>query len=130
MELSSQFDNIAFQHSPASGSNRYATMSAMYTGPGEHQGKSIANLTYHEGNGTIKSAYTHEDFQGKGIATSMAREVAENHMPTFPNGRRMMLKHSDNRTFAGDKFAKATSDFTDVPKNRNARKGQKYLKGV
>jgi GNAT superfamily N-acetyltransferase len=86
----------------------------------EHGGRSIGHLDWHPGNNTIHSVYVDPEFQGQGIATHMARQVAENHMPTYPNGRRAQLNHSTNRTPAGERFAQATRDFTYAPPNQNA----------
>lgn len=85
-----------------------------------HEGKSIGNLDWHPSSGIIHSVNVREEHQGQGIATSMARHVAENHMGTYPNGKPIQLSHSNSRSAAGDAFANATRDFTYVPRNLDA----------
>jgi GNAT superfamily N-acetyltransferase len=96
----------------------------------EHEGRAIGHLDWHPGNNTIHSVAVEPEYQGHGIATRMARQVADEHMPTYPNGRKAQLSHSTVRTPAGDRFAQATKDFTYVPPNQNAPRRKTRSRGV
>jgi GNAT superfamily N-acetyltransferase len=99
--------------------------------------RTVGYVSWHPGNNTIYGAWTDDgrengeqvrpSMQGQGIATGLVRDIAENHMPVYPNGRKAQLNHSTKRSPAGDALARKTQDITYVPRNENARKGQKYL---
>ncbi len=96
----------------------------------EHEGKSIGHFDWHPGNNMIHSVQVNPEYRGHGIATHMAREVAENHMPVYPNGKKATLNHSTRRTPDGDRFAQATSSFTYVPPNENAPRRRTRARNV
>ena len=124
MELSSQFGGIEHAFVPAGTRHPNEKTHRLEARKGD---QTVGYVSWHPGSNTIYGAWTDPDHQKQGIATSLVRDIAENHMPVYPNGRQAQLNHSEKRSPAGDALARKTEDFTYVPRNVNARKGQKYL---
>lgn len=123
MELGAQFGGVEHHFIGPSGSDKRAHLQA-HSG-----GRVVSEVSWYPGSNTIHSAWTDEGHQRQGLASGLVRDIAENHMPTYPNGRKATLNHSTNRSPAGDALARSTSDFTYVPRNVNAPKGKRYISG-
>jgi hypothetical protein len=121
MELGNQFGNVEHQYVAPAGSDKRARLQA------HHEGRVVSEVSWYPGSNTIHSAWTDENYQKNGLASGLVREIAQNHMPTYPNGRQAQLNHSTNRSPAGDALAHRTADFTYVPRNVNAPRGQRYI---
>lgn len=121
MEFSQQFEH---HFVPAGTRNVRDTYHRLEARQGD---QTVGYVSWHPGNNTIHGAWTDPEHQGHGIASGLVRDIAENHMPTYPNGRQAQLNHSSRRSPAGDALARRTADFTYVPRNEYAKKGQRYL---
>lgn len=98
-----------------------------------HEGRSIGQLAWRPGNGSVDRLWVHPEHRRQGIAIGMMRHVQENYMPTMANGKQMRLQHSSHRDPDGEAFAQATKhEFyappnLDAPRRRNAGRNRNGL---